>query len=83
MEYDNTNRGVLFKNEEKLQDTHADYNGTINVDGEEYWLNAWIKESKNGKKFMSLSVKLKEQRSVKPQAKPAPQQDLVEDDVPF
>jgi len=83
MEYDNTNRGVLFKNEEKLQDTHADYNGTINVDGEEYWLNAWIKESKNGKKFMSLSVKLKEQRSAKPQAKPAPQQDLVEDDVPF
>lgn len=82
MEYDNTNRGVLFKNEEKLQDTHADYNGTINIDGDEYWLNAWIKEAKSGKKFMSLSVKRKEQqRAPKPpkdHAAPQP-----EDDVPF
>ena len=64
-EYDNTNRGSLFKNEHKEKDTHADYNGSINVDGKEYWLNAWVKEagekSKNpGKKFFSLSVKEKE-----------------------
>ena len=65
-DYDDTNRGVLFKNENKEQDSHADYNGTINVGGTEYWLNAWLKTGKSGKKFMSLSVKEK-----KPLPKPA------------
>lgn len=58
-EYDNTNRGTLFKNDRKEQDSHADYNGSINVGGQEFWLNAWIKEGNKGK-FMSLSVKPKE-----------------------
>jgi len=61
MEYDNTNRGTLFKNDKKEQETHADYNGTINIDGKDYWLNAWVKEGKaTGKKFFSLSVKPKQ-----------------------
>ncbi len=59
-EYDNTNRGALFKNDKKEKDSDADYRGNINIDGKEFWLNAWIKESKkDGKKFMSLSVKPK------------------------
>jgi hypothetical protein len=59
--YDDTNRGVLFKNEEKENERHADYRGSINVDGTEFWLNAWIKtSSKTGKKFMALSVKPKD-----------------------
>ena len=58
-EYDNTNRGVLFKNEDKQQDSHADYRGQLNVNGQEFWLDAWIKTSKAGKKFMSVSVKPK------------------------
>lgn len=61
MSYDNTNRGVLFKNEDKESDSHADYRGNINIDGKEFWLNAWIKTSKKGQKFMSLSVKPKPQ----------------------
>lgn len=58
-QYDNTNRGALFKNEDKQSDTHADYRGNINVDGKEFWLDAWIKTSKAGKKYMSLSCKPK------------------------
>jgi hypothetical protein len=49
---DNTNRGVLFRNNDKTDDKHADYRGNINVNGEEFWLNAWINESKNGMKYM-------------------------------
>jgi uncharacterized protein (DUF736 family) len=59
-DFDNTNRGALFKNNRKEQPNHPDYNGTINVNGVDYWLNGWLKESKkDGKKFFSLSVKEK------------------------
>lgn len=56
------NTGTLFKNDRKEKDTHADYNGTIIVDGQEFYLNAWIKEGAKGK-FMSLSLKPKAERN--------------------
>lgn len=87
MEYDNTNKGSLFKNDRKELDTHPDYNGSINVGGEEYWLNAWVKESKkDGKKFFSLSVKPKDQATGKTpaKAKSAPAKTRDEDsEIPF
>lgn len=55
-EYDNSNTGVLFKNDKKGNDRAPDYKGKINVDGVEKQLAAWIKTSQKGTKFMSLSV---------------------------
>jgi hypothetical protein len=59
-EYSNENRGVLFKNDRKDSDKHPDYRGSINVNGIEYWLSAWIREGQKGK-FMSLSVQPKDE----------------------
>lgn len=80
-QYDNTNRGVLFKNDKREQDSHPHYRGSINVGGEEFWLSAWLKESEKGK-FMSLSVKPKEEAPAKPQPKRVAVE-IPHDDIPF
>jgi hypothetical protein len=54
--YDNTNSGALFRNERATTDKHPTHTGKINVEGRDYYLNAWVKEGKKGK-FFSLSVK--------------------------
>ena len=59
-QYDNNMRGVLFRNDRKEKETHPDYKGSCEINGEEMWLSAWIKDGKNGK-FMSLSFTAKEQ----------------------
>jgi hypothetical protein len=68
MTYDNRDRGVLFKNDRKVPGDDPklpDYTGNINVDGQELWISAWIKTSAKGGKYMSLSVKPK-QEAAKP-----------------
>lgn len=98
-DYDNTNRGALFKNDRKQKDTHPDYKGSLDVEGTEYWVSAWIKESRKGGKFMSLSLTPKEDEDNEPA--PAPRQarsapppaparrgggggfDDMDDDIPF
>ena len=54
--YDDTNRGFLFKKEDRTNEKSPQYEGKINVDGKDYRIVAWIKESKAGKKYFSLSV---------------------------
>ena len=67
-EYDNSNSGTLFRNEDKDAEhpNWADYQGSAEVDGVQYWLSAWVKEvtkgDNKGKKFFSLSFRKKESR---------------------
>jgi hypothetical protein len=59
--YDNTNRGVLFKETRaKEKDGDRDYSGQINIAGREYWLSGWKKTSAKGTQFLSLSIKPKD-----------------------
>lgn len=53
------NSGVLFKNNKKEKDTHADYEGNCTVNGQEMWMNAWLKKDKNGNTFMAFAFKPK------------------------
>jgi len=82
MEYDNTNRGVLFsERDKKTKDDDRDYSGTINIEGHEFWLSAWIKtSSKTGQKFMSLSVKPKQESRATGGG--SPKRDM-DDEIPF
>jgi hypothetical protein len=57
------NSGVLFRNDKKDNDRAPEYKGNLTVNGQDFWLSAWIKEGKSGK-FMGLALSPKE-----PQAK--------------
>lgn len=82
-EYDNTDKGALFKNDKTGGNPNwPDYRGSINVAGKDYWLNAWLKKSKKGDTYMSLSVKPKEQNGKPKQRDEAPQPD-PNDNIPF
>ena len=78
MEYDNNNIGVLFKNDRKEKDSHPDYRGNIEVDGKEYYIKGWKKESKKGTAFLSLAVDPKTAAAPK-----APSQVDANDSDPF
>jgi len=75
------NSGVLFKNEKREKESHPHYKGNIRVDGQDYWLSAWIKEGKNGK-FMGLAVSPKEDQP-QPQSKPKAKIEDMDDGIPF
>jgi len=73
------NSGVLFANDKKDNDKAPNYKGNMMVDGQEYWLSAWVKEGKNGK-FLGLAVSPRDAQP--PASKPMPK-NLDEDLIPF
>lgn len=75
-EYDNTNSGALFKNDKRTNDRQPEYKGSLNVEGTEYWVSAWVKTSKAGQKFFSLALTPKD-------AQPAAATIRDDEDVPF
>jgi uncharacterized protein (DUF736 family) len=55
-DYDDTNRGAMFKRDKEGNEKRPDYSGPLNVDGTEWQIAAWIAESKAGNKYLSLRV---------------------------
>jgi uncharacterized protein (DUF736 family) len=78
-DFDNTNRGALFKNNDKTDEQQPDYRGNLNVGGVEFWLSAWIKTSKQGMKYMSIAIKPKNA----PVDKSKPRAEEMGDKIPF
>lgn len=86
MAYDNTNSGMLARNERRTTDKHPEYSGSINVEGVDYWLSAWVNEGKaggkmEGKKYFSLKLNRKEGGTSTGRSAAEPRIDL--DDIPF
>lgn len=76
------NKGSLFKNDRREKETHADYRGDINIEGEMYWIDAWVNEGTKGK-FLGLSIRKKEGRSRSESPREESPQADFDDQIPF
>ena len=75
------NSGALFKNDRKTNANQPDYKGSVQVDGRDYWISAWIKQGKQ-QKFMSLAFTLKDiERPTGGSHRPRTSQ--AQNDIPF
>jgi uncharacterized protein (DUF736 family) len=67
MAYDQKdNTGSLFVNVEKRSENFPDYSGSVRIEGADWWISGWKKQSKDGKTFLSLSVKRKDGTAARP-----------------
>ena len=90
-EYDNTNRGAIWRNSKKTTENHPDFTGEINVDGRDYWLSGWQKKpgDKNNAPVVKFSIKAKDEKKAQAPAadfgatEDQPSSPIDYDDIPF
>ena len=74
IEYDNTNGGSIWKNDDKQEDKHPDFKGSLNVNGQEFWVSAWKRREGANPKSPALSFSIKpkdeKQQSISQRAMP-------------
>ena len=74
--------GSLWPNKKREKDTHPNVTGSVLIDGKTYYLSGWTKQTNDGVKWISLSVKAAEEK--KPESKAAVKEfDGMEGDIPF
>lgn len=91
-QYDNSNTGMLFKNDKGDNEKRPDYKGSLVVlQPGEYWISGWIREAgpnskRAGEKFISMKLEMKENQA-QPQRAAVQQQPAtvanMDDDIPF
>lgn len=73
------NTGSIFNNDRKEQDSHPDRTGQGLIEcphcngSWETWINGWLKKTKDGKPFLSLSFRPKDQQQGRSQGRPQQQ----------
>jgi uncharacterized protein (DUF736 family) len=49
-------QGSLFRNDKKGNEKAPDYRGSIKVSNRTFTVAGWVKDAKNGSKFLSLKI---------------------------
>lgn len=86
MAYDNSNSGVIFRNNKEGNEARPDYKGFAEIDGVKLEVAAWLRESKkDGSKFLSLKFtnKGEETGANRRESPPIPEDDGMGSDFPF
>ena len=74
------NTGAIFKNTNKIKETHPDYRGKVNVNGKEMEVALWVKQGKAGSFF---SAAFSEPYVAPEKMERVPVSDAMDDDLPF
>lgn len=88
MDYDNTNRGAIWKNERKEEDKHPDFTGELDVEGVKFFFDAWKRKPDAGERAPALSFRIK-RKDKQPQHQPQTgttdtyNDPAGDDDIPF
>ena len=89
MGYDNTNRGAMWPNVERVSEKHPDFNGSLDVDGKKYWVSGWRKKqgANPAAPIITFTIKVKESNgevAQKSARESIPLSDCsFDDDLPF
>ena len=92
MEYDNTDRGCLFKNDKGANAKRPDHKGPLNAGGVDGTLSAWwakddagnLKKDKNGNPWLSLKWEPKAARGGNEPPQPVSQPEYADTGIdPF
>jgi hypothetical protein len=73
--------GSVFKNKKRDRDTSPNLTGSALIFGKEVWVNAWVKEDKNGDKWISFAFKEKQPQGTSSAPKQTPSN--LDDSIPF
>ncbi len=57
------NTGSAFKNDKRTTDKHPNYTGSALIEGDAFFVDAWINVDKKGDRYISLKFKRKEQQA--------------------
>lgn len=79
--------GALFRNDKGENDRRPDYRGDLTIAGTTYRLAGWVKEDRNGKKFLALKASDEQprpERDEKPSQAALPNRaNDLNDEIPF
>ena len=80
-QYNDDNKGAIFKNDRKETETQPDYKGNINIlEAGDHWVSLWHNTSKNGKPYFRIAATKKDAPAT---PKTATVQDVTDEDIPF
>jgi hypothetical protein len=87
MEYNNTNRGQIWKNEDRKSDSHPHFKGSMDIDGVEYWVSAWTRKPDANPKSPALTFSFKKKEDKQDdqihKTDPVSAVDEFDDKIPF
>lgn len=82
--------GSIFQNDRKTKEEQPGWKGSARIGGVDYWVSGWVKQTQDGKKWVSLAF---QEKQPKPEPTPkdckasmaaqAPAQAPFNDDIPF
>lgn len=90
-DFDNTNSGAMFVNDQKRNDKSPDFKGNCEPACpscgavHKFWLSGWKKKARNGNGFLSIALTPDETSTSGQPPKPEAEDDAFDfdDDIPF